>query len=86
MVITITRVTHWMHDIVQTLQDGPKSAEEIHWSEGRGQEKSLRKHGKISIKHRVTRPLQHVATVSFEAKTSVWTSSPSSPLHNTKDF
>jgi len=23
-----------MHDIVQTLQDGPKSAEEIHWSEG----------------------------------------------------
>ena len=36
-----------------------------------GWEKSLRKHRKITIKYRVTRPLQHVVTISVEAKTSV---------------
>jgi len=37
----------------------------------RGWEKSLREHGKIKMKYRVTRPLQHVVTTSLEAKTSV---------------
>jgi len=33
MVITTTRITQ-MHDIVETLQDGPESIKEILWSEG----------------------------------------------------
>ena len=71
MVITTTRITQ-MHDIVKTLQDGPESVEEILWSEGPcGWEKSLRKHVKTTMKCRVTRPLQHVVTISVEAKTSV---------------
>jgi hypothetical protein len=70
IVITTTRITQ-MHDIVKMLQDGPESVKEILWSEGRGRERSLRKHGKITMKYRVTRPLQHVITISVEAKTSV---------------
>jgi hypothetical protein len=70
IVITTTRITQ-MHDIVKMLQDGPESVKEILWSEGRGRERSLRKHGKITMKYRVTRPLQHVVTISVEAKTSV---------------
>ena len=38
----------------------------------RGWEKSLRKHGKITMKYRATRPSQHVVTISVEAKTSVF--------------
>ena len=33
MVVTTTRITQ-MHDIVKTLQDGPKNVTEILWSEG----------------------------------------------------
>ena len=33
MIITTTRVTQ-MHNIVETLQDGPESVEEFLWSEG----------------------------------------------------
>ena len=36
-----------------------------------GWEKSLRQHGKTTLKYRVTRPLQHVGKISVEAKTSV---------------
>jgi len=60
MVITTTRVTQ-THDIVKTLQDGPESVEEILWSEGPW----------LAMKHRVTSPLQHVVTISVEAKTSM---------------
>ena len=33
MVITTTQVTQ-VHDVVKMLQDGPKSAKEILWSQG----------------------------------------------------
>jgi len=73
IVITTTQVTQ-MHDIVKTLKDGPESAKEILWTpvgvRACGWEKSLRKHGKTTLKYRVTRPLQHVVTISVEAKTS----------------
>ena len=70
MVITTTRITQ-MHDIVKTLQDGPESVKEILGAKAHGWEKSLRKHGKITMKYRATRPLQHVVTISVEAKTFV---------------
>jgi len=60
-----------MHDIVKTLHDGPESAKAIFWSEFLGWEKSLRKPGKTTMKYRVTRPLQHVVTISIESQTSV---------------
>jgi len=37
----------------------------------RGWGQSLRKHGKTAMKNRITRPLQHVVSISVEAKTSV---------------
>ena len=40
-------------------------------AKARGWEKSLKKHEKLTIKYRATRPLQHVVTISVEAKTSV---------------
>jgi len=73
MIITTTRVTQ-MHDIAKTLQDGPESVTDILWSEGPWLD-------------RVIRPLQHMVTISVEAKTCVLTpaalhsTSPSSPLH-----
>jgi len=70
MVITTTKNTQ-MHDIVKTLHDGPESAKAILWSVFLGWEKSLRKHGKTTMKYRVTCPLQHVVTISVEAQTSV---------------
>ena len=70
MVITTTRIMQ-MPDIVKTLQDGPKALRRSFGAKARGWEKSLRKHGKIAMKYRATRPLQHVATISVEAKTSV---------------
>jgi hypothetical protein len=70
MVITTTRVTQ-MPDIVKMLQDTPESVKEITGAKARGWEKSLRKHGNITMKYRVTRPLQHVVTISVEAKTFV---------------
>jgi len=70
MVITTTRITQ-MHDVVKTLQDGPESLKEMLGVRARGFEKSLRKHGKTTMKYRVTRPLQHVVMISVEAKTSV---------------
>ena len=70
MVITTTRITQ-IHDIVNTWQDGPESVEEILGAKARGWEKSLRKHRKNIMKYRATHPLQHVVTISVEAKTSV---------------
>ena len=70
MVITTTRITQ-MHDIVKTLQDGPKALKRSFGVKACCWEKSLRKHGKITMKYRATRPLQHVVTISVEAKTSV---------------
>jgi len=71
MVITTTRVMQ-MHDIVKTLQDRPESVKEILWSKGPWLgKKSSRKHGKITMKYGITRPLQHLGTISLEAKTSV---------------
>ena len=70
MVITTTQITQ-MHDIVKTLQDGPESVKEILWSEGPGLGEELKKEWKITMKYRATRPLQHVVTISVEAKTSV---------------
>ena len=70
MVITTTRIMQ-MHDIVKTLQDGQKALKRSFGAKARGWEKSLRKHGKITMKYRATRPLQHVVTISVEAKTSV---------------
>ena len=60
-----------MHDIVKTLQDGPESVKEILWSEGPWLVEELEKAWKITMKYRVTRLLQHVGTISVEAKTSV---------------
>ena len=65
MVITTTRITQ-MHDIVKTLQDGPESVEKILWSEGPWLGEELEK--AWEIKYRATRPLQHVVTISVEAK------------------
>ena len=70
MVITTTRIAQ-MHDIVKTLQDGLESVERSFGAKAHGWEKSLRKHGIITMKYRATRPLQHVVTISVEAKTSV---------------
>ena len=58
-----------MHDIVKTLQ----SVKENLWSDARGWEKGLRKHGKITMKCRVTRPLQHVVTINVEDSTLIVT-------------
>jgi len=76
MVITTTRITQ-MHDVVQ------KALKRSFGAKARGWEKSLRKHGKITMKYRATRPLQHVVMISVEAKTSAAlpSTSPSSPLH-----
>jgi len=60
-----------MHDIVKTLQDGPEMLKRSFGTKARGWEKRLRKHGKITMKYRVTCPLQHVGTISVEGKTSV---------------
>jgi len=62
MVITTTRVTQ-MFDIVKTLQDGPESFKESFEVKARGWEKSLRMHGQITMKYRVTRPFQYVPGV-----------------------
>jgi len=70
MVITITRVMQ-MHDIVTTLQTDQKALKGSFGVKALDCEKSLRKHGKITIKYRVTGPLQHVVTINVEAKTSV---------------
>ena len=70
MVITTTRITQ-IHDIVNTWQDGPESVEEILGAKARGWEKSLRKHGKITMNYRATHFLQHGVTISVDAKTSV---------------
>jgi len=69
MFITTTRVTQ-MHDIVKTLKDGPESVKEILWREGPWLGEELEKAWKITMKYRVTRPLQHVVTISVEAKIS----------------
>ena len=55
MMVITTRRITQMHDIVKA----------------NGWEKSLRKHEKITMKYRATRSLQHVVTISVEAKTSV---------------
>ena len=88
IVITTTQVTQ-MYDILKTLQavTDQKALKKSFGVKARGWEKSLRKHGKIIMKYRVTRPIQHVVTISVEAKTLCATSatlpstSPSSPLH-----
>ena len=73
IIMTSTRVTQ-MYDIVETLQEGPEGATEMRSSEGPwlgARLKSLRKHGKTTMKYSVTRPLQQVATISVEANTYV---------------
>ena len=73
IIMTSTRVTQ-MYDIVETLQEGPEGATEMRSSEGPwlgARLKSLRKHGKTTMKYSVTCPLQQVATISVEAKTYV---------------
>ena len=70
MVITTTRIKQ-MHDIVKTLQDGPKSVKEILWSEGPWSGEELEKAWENYYEVQGSCPLQHVVTISVEAKTSV---------------
>ena len=70
MVITSSHVTQ-MHDIVKMLQDGPESAEEILWSEGSWLGEELEKAWENYLKYRFTHLLQHVVTISVEAKNCV---------------
>ena len=70
MVIITSRITQ-VHDIVKTLQDGPESVKEFFWSEGPWLGEELEKAWEITMKYRATRPLQHVVTISVEAKTFV---------------
>ena len=72
MLNTTTRITQ-MHDIVKTLQDWPESVKEILWSEGPwlGEELEKAWENYYEVQAGATRPLQHVVTISVEAKTSV---------------
>ena len=70
MVITTTRTTQ-MHNIVKTLQDGPGSVKEILWSEGLWLGEKLEKAWENYYEVQGYCPLQHVATIILEAKTSV---------------
>ena len=70
MVVTTMQVTQ-MHDIVKTLQTDQKALKRSFGEKARGWEKSLRTHGEITMKYRVTCPLQHVGTISVQAKTTV---------------
>ena len=70
MVITTTRITQ-LHDKVKTSQDGPESVKETLWSEGPWVGEELEKAWEITMKYRATRQLQHVVTISVQAKTSV---------------
>ena len=71
MVITTTRITQ-MHDIVKRCKTDQKVLKRSFGAKAHGREKSLRKHGKITMKYRATHPLQHVVTISVETKTSVF--------------
>jgi len=74
MVITTTRVTQ-VHDIVKTLQDRPESIklEEILCSEGPwlGEELEKAWENYYEVQGYSDGPLQHVVTISIQAKTSV---------------
>jgi len=60
-----------IHDIVKTLQDRAESAKENLRNEGPWLGETLEKALENYAEVQVTRPLQHVATISVEAKTSV---------------
>jgi len=69
MIVIITTRVMQIHEIVHCKTD-QKVPNKPFGMRACGWEKSLRKHGKITMQYRVIRPLHHVVTISVEAKTS----------------